>query len=336
MAKRVLITGAGGFIGSFIVENALKRDYEVWAGVRASTSREFLTDERIHFIELDFSNPEKLEEALRTEAEKGGRWDYVVHNLGATKCAHYADFNRINYEYLRLMVETLKQLDIVPDGFLYMSSMSVLGEGDERHYTPFTGKEIPTPGTRYGLSKLKAETFLQMQPDFPYVILRPTGVYGPRDKDYYLMLKTLTKGFGVMAGFRPQMLTYLYADDLARTVFDVLESGCRRKSYVIADDKAYSQKQYCAIASRLLGRRFFVPLYIPLALLRTVCFFSEKIALLRGRTSTLNTDKYKILRQRNWTCSAAEAKKDFGFHTDYTLEQGLQASIDWYRAKGML
>ena len=90
MAKKILITGAGGFIGGFIVAEALKRGYETWAAVRSTTSREFLADERIHFIELDFTNEELFKEKLQdTIAQNGGKWDYVVHNLGATKAANY-------------------------------------------------------------------------------------------------------------------------------------------------------------------------------------------------------------------------------------------------------
>ncbi len=37
--KKVLIVGAGGFIGGFIADEALKRGYDTWAGVRESTSR---------------------------------------------------------------------------------------------------------------------------------------------------------------------------------------------------------------------------------------------------------------------------------------------------------
>ena len=64
MAKKILITGAGGFIGGFMVAEALKRGYETWAAVRATTSREFLKDERIHFIELDYSNSDTLRTQL--------------------------------------------------------------------------------------------------------------------------------------------------------------------------------------------------------------------------------------------------------------------------------
>ena len=62
--KRVLVTGAGGFIGSFIVEEALRRGYRVTAAVRASTSRKYLTDKRIEFLELDFNDEDAFAEAL--------------------------------------------------------------------------------------------------------------------------------------------------------------------------------------------------------------------------------------------------------------------------------
>ena len=63
MKKSILITGAGGFIGGFLVNAALDRGYDVWAAVRSTTNREFLKDERIRFIELDYEDQDKLEEA---------------------------------------------------------------------------------------------------------------------------------------------------------------------------------------------------------------------------------------------------------------------------------
>ena len=54
MSKNILITGAGGFIGSFIVEEALRRGYKTWAGVRKTTNKEYLQDSRIQFIDLAF------------------------------------------------------------------------------------------------------------------------------------------------------------------------------------------------------------------------------------------------------------------------------------------
>lgn len=96
--KRVLVVGAGGFTGGFIVEEGLRRGYEVWAGVRETTSRRWLSDERIRFLNLDFSRPESLSATLSTALPAGEKWDYIVYNLGATKVMYYMDFSRINYD----------------------------------------------------------------------------------------------------------------------------------------------------------------------------------------------------------------------------------------------
>ena len=114
MAKKVLITGAGGFIGGFLAAEALNRGYETWAAVRATTSRKFLDDDRIHFIELDFTDEQALHNTLAQHVAEHGAWDYVVHNMGVTKATNYLDFERVNYGYLRLMAETLRDIDAVP------------------------------------------------------------------------------------------------------------------------------------------------------------------------------------------------------------------------------
>ena len=56
MKQSILITGASGFIGSFLVEEALRRGFETWAGVRASSSRKYLQEPGLHFLELDFTH----------------------------------------------------------------------------------------------------------------------------------------------------------------------------------------------------------------------------------------------------------------------------------------
>lgn len=336
MPKKVLITGAGGFIGGFLVEEALARGYEVWAAVRATTSRRYLTYSNIRFVELDFTQPGKLASDIRDAVRTNGKWDYVVHNLGATKCINFANFNTINYEYLKRLVEALRLADALPECLLLMSSLSVMGTGDESGETPFDARHIPMPNTRYGVSKLKAETFLQMQGDLPHIIFRPTGVYGPREHDYYLMIKSIARGFDFSVGFRRQWLTFIYVKDLARAVFDALESGVRQKAYILADDHAYSQKEFRDIVRKELGKRHVIPIKLPLWAVRIVCAIAEKIALIRMKPSTLNLDKFRIMKQRNWTCDSSAAKKDFGFTTRYDLQKGLHEAIVWYKDNSWL
>ncbi|MBQ0115421.1 MAG: NAD(P)-dependent oxidoreductase [Bacteroidales bacterium] len=336
MAKRILITGAGGFIGGFLVAEALSRGYETWAAVRSSTSREFLTDERINFIELDFTDSDRLETTIKQHVGEHGKWDYVVHNLGATKCANYLDFERINHGYMRLLVETLQDLDAVPEVFLMMSSLSVMGQGDDKNYIPFAATDVPNPNTRYGMSKLKAEVYLQMLPDFPYTIFRCTGVYGPHERDYYLMMKSIKRGFDFSVGFRRQMLTFIYVRDLAVAVMDALERGPLRKAYFISEPKGYTQKEFRNIVCKELGKRFVLPVTCPLWIVKAVCTVCSWWSITTLKPMTLNKDKYKILKQRNWLCDVGDAQRDFGFAPRYDLEAGVREAIEWYRNAGWL
>ena len=233
--KSILITGAGGFIGGFLVEEALKRGYDTWAAVRSTTSREYLKDKRIHFIELDYDDQDNLEKTLSEHNAECGRWDYIVHNLGVTKSTNYLNFERVNHGYLRTLVDALQATDMTPEVFLLMSSLSVMGPGEEKSYKPFLSTDIPQPNTFYGLSKVKAETYLQMVEKFPYTIFRCTGVYGPREKDYFLMIKSIKRGFDFSVGFEKQMLTFIYVKDLVTAVMDALERGPLRKAYFISE-----------------------------------------------------------------------------------------------------
>lgn len=336
MAKKILITGAGGFIGGFIVAEALSRGYETWAAVRATTSLQFLTDPRIKFIELDFTEPESLNNVIKEHIETEGKWDYVVHNLGATKCTNFHTFQTVNCDYLKLLVETLRKLDAVPEVFLMMSSLSVMGPGDEKDYKPFTAKSIPFPNTYYGVSKFNGESYLRSIADFPYTIFRCTGVYGPHERDYYLMMKSIKMGFDFSVGFRKQMLTFIYVKDLAAAIFDSIEHGASRKAYYISEPRGYTQDEFRRLVAQHLGKRLVLPVRCPLWVVKIVCRIAEMIGTLTMKPSTLNADKFKIMKQRNWLCDVSEAQNDFGFNPKYDLEAGVKEAIEWYRQAGWL
>ncbi|MDE7412630.1 MAG: NAD(P)-dependent oxidoreductase [Muribaculaceae bacterium] len=333
--KKVLVVGAGGFAGGFIVAEGLRRGYEVWAGVRSSTSREYLDDERIKFIVFDFDKPQTLASTIRETLPEGEKWDYVVYNLGATKVVRYLDFNRINYEYLRDFTNALKLTEKVPEKFLYMSSLSAMGPKDEKHYTPLTEEMIPTPNTRYGASKLKAEVYLQST-GIPYIIFRATGIYGPRDKDYFLMFESIKKGFDFSVGFRKQMLTFIYVEDLARAIYDALERSATGEIYNISEPRAYTQAEFRKISAREIGKKVVVPVRVPVAGLKLVSWIAEKIGMIRMKPSTLNSDKYHIMKQRNWNVDISKARKGFGFDPRVSLEEGVGISVKWYKDAGWL
>ena len=225
---------------------------------------------------------------------------------------------------------------MTPDVFMLMSSLSVMGPGDEKSYKPISPDDFPMPNTFYGVSKLKAETYLQMIEGFPYTIFRCTGVYGPHEKDYYLMIKSIKRGFDFSVGFNKQMLTFIYVKDLVKGVMDALEKGPLRKAYFISEDKAYTQQEFRQIVCEELGKKFVIPVTCPLWLVKIVCGISEWIGKVTLKASTLNRDKFKILKQRNWMCDTTDARRDFNFQPKYSLREGIREAIAWYREAGWL
>ncbi len=325
--KKVLIVGAGGFIGGFIASEGLRRGYEVWCGVRPTTSRRFLQEPGLNFLELDYEDPAALAQALR----RAPAFDWIVWNLGATKCVNFLDFNRINFGYVRTFLDVLRREGRMPERFVYMSSLSALGPGDERRYTPMRDSMVPEPNTRYGLSKIKTETLLEMSPDVPWIILRPTGVYGPHEQDYLMMVKAIDRGIDFGVGFKRQLLTFIYVEDLARAVYDALERAPLHHKYIVAERRAYTQAQFRNIVKKALGRKLVLPVRLPLWMARIACAVSGKFGALQHKAVTLNPDKYRILRQRNWDCDVTPAVNDFGFAPRVSLAEGIAEVVKRYR-----
>lgn len=334
--ESILITGASGFIGSFIVEEALERKFGVWAGVRSSSSREYLRNRKIHFLELDFAHPNELRAQLSGHKGTYNKFDYIIHCAGVTKCVNKNDFDHVNYLQTKYFVDTLRELNMIPKQFIFISTLSVFGPVQEKTYAPISENDTPQPNTAYGLSKLKTELYLQSIPGFPYVIYRPTGVYGPREKDYFLMAKSIKQHTDFAVGFRRQDLTFVYVKDIVQAVFLGMEKQVSRRAYFLADGKVYNSRTFSDLIRKELGNPFVIRFRCPLIVLKVVSLLAEFWAKRRGTTSTLNSDKYRIMKQRNWQCDIAPAVEELGYTPEYDLERGVKETIAWYKDKGWL
>ena len=323
----ILITGASGFIGSFLVEEALRRGFDTWAGIRATSSRAYLQDPRIRFAELDFAHPD----ALRRQLARYGRFDYIVHCAGVTKCIDPADFDRVNHMQTCDFVDALRELELVPRQFIFISTLSVFGPVHERTYQPILETDTPQPNTAYGRSKLKTEQYLQSLQGFPYVIFRPTGVYGPRERDYYVMAQSIARHVDVAAGFRRQDLTFVYVADVVQAVFRAIDRGVTGRAYFLSDGQVYASRTFSDLLIREMGHPWVIRLKFPLFALKTVSLCAEWWAKRRGKTSTLNRDKYNIMKQRNWRCDIAPAVEELGYAPAYDLDKGVRLTIAWYK-----
>ena len=337
---KILITGASGFIGSFIVEEALRRGFETWAAVRKSSSRAFLQDERIHFIELDFAS-----ETQMTEQLSGLQFDYIVHAAGVTKCLDKADFHRINTEGTQHFVRVLMALQMPLRRFVYLSSLSIMGSiREQQPYTEIRENDEACPNTAYGRSKLEAEQWLSNLPSstgwdgggYPYVILRPTGVYGPRERDYFMMAKSIKAHTDFAVGYKQQDITFVYVTDVVQAVFLALEKGQSGRKYFLSDGEVYQSSTFSNLIRKELGNPWWIRITAPIWVLRIVTFFGEHIGRLTGKVTALNNDKYNIMRQRNWRCDIEPARKELGYEPQVKLEEGVRRSIKWYKDNGWL
>lgn len=331
-AKKILVTGATGFIGSFIVEEALKRGMDVWAAVRPTSSRKYLPDPRTNFIELDLADPARLRQQLG-----GHRFDYVVHAAGATKCIDKGDFRRTNTLGTQHLADALTALGMPLRRFVFVSSLSVMGPVREREpHTDIAATDEPRPDTAYGQSKLEAERYLDSLDGFPAVTLRPTGVYGPRERDYFMMVESIKKHTDFAAGLRPQSLTFVYVKDVVEAVFLAIERGRTGAKYFLSDGCVYSSRTFSDLIIRELGNPWVARVKAPLWLLRTITACGEQIGRLTGRPIALNNDKYRIMRQRNWRCDIAPARAELGFNPQWQLERGVRETVKWYKDNGWI
>ena len=334
---KILVTGASGFIGSFIVQHALQEGMEVWAGVRATSSRNYLKDGHIHFIELDFGNTDHLHQQLREHHDANGKWDYVVHAAGATKCLKRNDFFKTNFDGTKNLVSSLVSLDMIPHMFVYLSSLSVFGPiREEQPYEEIRDTDTPQPNTAYGESKLQTEKFLDMLESFPHVILRPTGVYGPREKDYYLMAKSVKGHIDFSVRYKRQDLTFIYVEDLVQAIFLALKKGISGKKYFVSDGNVYTSKSFSDLLSHEMQLKWLLRIKAPIWILRIVTFAGEHIGRTTKKISALNNDKYNILKQRNWRCDITPIRHELGYKPEYDLERGVKLTVKWYKEEGWL
>ena len=325
---KILITGASGFIGSFIAEEALKQGFETWAAIRKSSSKEYLQDERIHFIELNLSSKAQLIEQLRPH-----QFDYVVHAAGVTKCLNKADFRRINTEGTKNLVDALLDLQMPLKRFVFLSSLSVFGAIKEQlPYDEIREDDTPKPNTEYGRSKLEAERYIDsIGSRLPYIILRPTGVYGPREKDYFMMAKSIKQHIDFAVGYQRQDITFVYVTDVVQAVFLALEKGETGRKYFLSDGQVYQSTTFSDLIHEELGRPWWLRITAPVWVLRVVTFFGEYIGHMTGKVTALNNDKYNILRQRNWRCDIEPARRELGFEPKVQLKEGVKTTIQWYK-----
>lgn len=324
MKKRILITGATGFVGFHLIEAALSNGLEVFANVRKTSQTGHLQGLAISFVKLDF---ESIYQMTRHIEEY--KYDYVIHAAAVTKAENLDQYNKYNAAYTRNLAIAVTQATHQVEKFVFVSSLAALGPLKEVGYQ-LSDNGASNPVTYYGKSKALAETYLQNIEKLPWLVFRPTAVYGPREREILMVIKAINRGVEVYMGDKEQQLSFVYVKDLAQIIVSSLQSAMVNKSYNVSDGQVYSRSAFSEHARAIMQKKTF-KVQVPLPLIKGVAWSLEKGYKLLRKIPTLNIDKVNELTGINWSCDIKNIKNDLGFSPRYQLQQGLEETIKWYQ-----
>jgi len=328
MKKRVLITGASGFLGYHLVEEALQNNLEVYVAVRKSSNIAHLKHFDIRYTYPNFGDIISLKKELKEK-----QYDYIIHAAGVTKARSAQEYKTINSDYTYNLAAAAQSAGINLKGFVFISSLAAVGPLDTLTGI-ITEQTPPHPVTAYGKSKLLAEEKLKSISSLNYIILRPTAIYGPRDKDIFIFFKQLKNGIEPYIGNIEQKLSFIYVKDLARVSIKALYN-CNQNTYNLSDGNFYSRYELAVIAKNVLNLKT-VKFHLPVIFVKLIASTAEKISYLSNKAAVINSEKLKELMAVNWFCEIDKAKYDLGYYPLFDLEAGLNETLNWYKTNKWL
>ncbi|WP_295792177.1 NAD(P)-dependent oxidoreductase [Mucilaginibacter sp.] len=328
MKQRVLITGASGFVGFHLIEEALNNNMEVFAAVRKSSKIDHLAGFDIKFTYPDFDNVQALKDNIIEN-----KYDYIIHAAGVTTARSAQEYEHINADYTYNLARAAVESNIGLKKFVLVSSLAGVGPLNNLDGI-ITEETIPTPVTAYGRSKILAEEKLKSIDSLNYTILRPTAVYGPRDKDIFIFFKQLSNRIEPYIGNIDQKLTFIYVTDLAKVAVKALHIG-NKQAYNLSDGSYYSRYALGDFTREVLNLKT-VKFHLPVNFVKLIANISEKVCSLSNKASVLNVEKLKELMAVNWNCDISRAKADLEFTPAYDLKAGVTETLNWYKANKWL
>jgi nucleoside-diphosphate-sugar epimerase len=315
--KKVLVTGAGGFVGRTLCEELLHRGYQVRAAVRA-LGQLSAGMETVAVGAIDGGTD--WADALRgmdTVIHLAAR----VHVMKDSAADPLAEFLRVNLLGTANLAQQAARAGVTR--LVYVSSVKVNGEGTHGQRS-YTEQDIPAPQDPYGISKRQAEQALQriaLETGLEIVIVRPPLVYGPGVKGNFIsLLAAIDKGVPLpLAGARNARSLVYVGNLVDALIVCATHPAAAGQTYLVSDGEDVSTALLVEKIAQALGRnsRSF---YFPPGLLRAA-------AALLGRAGQMDR-LFGSLR-----ISDQKIRGELGWQSPYSLEDGLRATADWYRTQ---
>jgi UDP-glucose 4-epimerase len=317
---KVLVIGAAGFIGSFLVKELLKEPvkeiilYDNFARGKIDNIKESLKDPRCHIFPYggDVREVDVLDKAMEGV-------DYVFH-LAAMWLLHCKDFPRtafgVNIAGTFNVLEACVKHKIKK--LIYSSSASVYGDAVQTPMTeehPFNNKNF------YGATKIAGEAMCTAYYDrygLEIIGLRYMNVYGPGQDQQAaysgvvpVVLNKIDKNeVPTVNGDGSQAYDFIYVEDVARSNIDAVQSNIKLGFYNVGTEVQTTIKELCNAMLKLKNSDLKIN-FIP-----------------------YSADDARQLVQ-NRIGSRQKAEQEIGFKYKYSLEDGLKALIKWREKKSI-
>jgi nucleoside-diphosphate-sugar epimerase len=334
VSKTAFVTGGTGFVGSHLVDELLHRDVdEVRCMVRSDPK--WLADRDVTYVHGDLSDVETLWTALDGVT-------HVYHTAGLTRAPDWEPFYEVNVRGTLNLLGAVKHAAPAVERVLVTSSLAAVG----RCEAPVATEEHPLrPVSRYGRSKAQMEEALREPHDMtasyaealPLTVVRPSAVYGPRDRDILDFFRAVQRHVCPVVGSgSAETLSLVHARDLARGMVDAsLHAAARGETYLLGSARPYAWAEVKAAATDALDT-WAVTVPIPPALVGAAGMLAEGWGRLTGTYPPLNRDKAREIRHACTACAVDKAEQDFGYAPSVSLDQGVAETVDWYRAQDWL
>ena len=338
---RALITGASGFIGSTLIEELNSLGFEVYALMRKTSSAANLKDLKYQRVEGDLSDFASLKLAVQSH----GGMNYVFHLAGAVSAPSREAYLECNAAGTERLARAVAESGVVLSRFVYVSSLAAGGPALSRK--PRAEGDGDAPVSAYGESKRQGEQdLIQYQGRFPISIIRPPLVYGPKDKNVFILIRTVAKNLmPILAGSKhgdgdgKKYYSVIHVRDLVRGIVQAalapVEKVPSGEIFYLADDSVHSYQEFLGSIAEGLGNQ---PLSFPVPkfAIRAGAYAATIAGKLTGRSFALNMDKLNEILPDYWICSNEKAKKMLGFSSEFQLKAGMSQTIQWYRRQGWL
>ncbi|HAY45187.1 MAG TPA: hypothetical protein DCY55_02765 [Gammaproteobacteria bacterium] len=326
-SKLAFVTGASGFVGKHLVPELVSEGYEVRCLIRQSLPTEFNSLNGVSGVVGDLHNLDALREGVAGV-------DYVFHVAGVTGAPSEAEYYLHNVMGTRNVVNAVLAVKPPIKRFVFVSSQAAAGPsaGQPRRET-----DVSNPITAYGRSKLEAEEFLfSKSTHLPYIILRPSAVYGPGDREFLPIFKLLKYKYLIQLGSVDRIISLCHVNDLVKLMARSAVAEVRNGStFFVADQQPYCWSEFerlAALAMKVEPRR----VRFGQKILKLAGRMGQLVSRFSNRTVLINSTRIDEFLQPDWSLDVSKATNELRHETLHPLPTAINELVSWYQRNNWL